>query len=145
MQHATGQYATGQCLCGSLRFQITLPVRWLAHCHCSMCRRGHGAAFVTWFGVVPTACQVLQGELIWYRSSPEAERGRCATCGSPLFFRSQRWPDELHIVLAALDAPIAQTPQLHVYYGNRVDWVDLADHLPRYATVPSQDGAPLTV
>lgn len=41
----------GGCLCGAVRYVITLPTKWCAHCHCSMCRRAHGAAFVTWAGV----------------------------------------------------------------------------------------------
>ena len=40
--------ASGRCLCGGLAFEAALPSKWVAHCHCSMCRRGSGAAFVTW-------------------------------------------------------------------------------------------------
>ncbi len=134
---------SGQCLCGDLQFQVGLPVQWVAHCHCSMCRRGHGAAVVTWFGVAPAQFTLLRGDVQWFRSSEQAERGRCAQCGSPLFFRSERWPDELHIVLAALNEPIAQQPQIHVYYADHVGWLTAADALPRYRTVPSQDGAPM--
>ena len=44
---------TGGCLCDAVRFRITLPTLFCAHCHCSMCRRPHGAAFVTWTAVPP--------------------------------------------------------------------------------------------
>ena len=27
------------CLCGAVRFELQLPSKWCAHCHCSMCRR----------------------------------------------------------------------------------------------------------
>ena len=135
--------AQGRCLCGQVQFSVQLPVRWLAHCHCSMCRRAHGAGVVTWLGTTPAQFQLSSGDIIWYRSSEQAERGRCGDCGSPLFFRSERWPDELHIVLAALNEPIAQMPQVHVYYADHVPWLQLADQLPRYRTVPSQDATPL--
>jgi hypothetical protein len=32
------------CLCGAVRGRIARPSRWVAHCHCSVCRRAHGAA-----------------------------------------------------------------------------------------------------
>ena len=39
--------ASGKCLCGAVRFRMRFPSKWVAHCHCTMCRRAHGAAFVT--------------------------------------------------------------------------------------------------
>ena len=132
----------GRCLCGQVQFSVQLPARWVAHCHCSLCRRGHGAGVVTWFGVALAQFQLQQGEIVWFRSSEQAERGRCRHCGSPLFFRSARWPDELHIVLAALNEPIAQSPQAHVYYADHVSWLSLADDLPRFRTVPREDDTP---
>ena len=49
----------GGCLCGAVRYSIGLPPLWVAHCHCSMCRRAQGAGFVTWVGASET-CFVLQ-------------------------------------------------------------------------------------
>lgn len=43
--------AQAQCLCGDITLAATLPSLWAAHCHCSLCRRAHGAAFVTWVGM----------------------------------------------------------------------------------------------
>jgi len=135
-------FAKGQCFCGAVQFEVELPVKWVAHCHCSMCRRYHGAAFVTWFGVDADHYQLNDEQVVWYCSSAQAQRGRCRQCGSPLFFRSQRWPGELHIVLAAMREPIDQEPQLHVYYADRVDWVHLQPALPCYRTVPADDSEP---
>ena len=127
--------AQGACLCGALRFELALPSKWVAHCHCSMCRRAHGAAFVTWVGMEETRCRIddPDGRLRWYDSSPGAQRGFCSNCGSSLFFRSQRWPGELHIVLANLLDPVDRAPQAHVFWDSHVDWVtlDAADGLPR--------------
>ena len=44
--------ATGSCLCGSIRYTLDRPIEEIDHCHCSMCRRFHGAAFAT-YGRVP--------------------------------------------------------------------------------------------
>ena len=35
------------------------------------------------------------------------------------------------MVLANLAGPIDREPQLHVYFDDRVDWIHVADDLPR--------------
>jgi len=132
------QRAIGACFCGNVNFSVQLPVKWCAHCHCTMCRRIHGAAFVTWFGVNDGEHRIDERDVIWYQSSADAERGRCRHCATPMFFRSKRWPGELHIALATMKAPIDLKPQCHVFYADAVDWLEWHDELPRYATVASE-------
>src|SRR5260370_8280396 len=38
---------TGGCHCGNVRYTITAPAVDTHHCHCSICRKVHGAIFVT--------------------------------------------------------------------------------------------------
>jgi hypothetical protein len=45
---SAGEVVGGACLCGAVKIETTLPSLWSAHCHCSSCRRAHGAAFVTY-------------------------------------------------------------------------------------------------
>ena len=35
----------GSCLCGSVRYEVRGLLEPASHCHCSMCRKAHGAAF----------------------------------------------------------------------------------------------------
>lgn len=115
----------GACFCRAVRFSAPTPSLWVAHCHCSMCRRAHGAPLVTWVGLRADAVQIEDGEacLRWHASSPGAERGFCSRCGSPMFFRSQRWPGELHIARALCERGIDRAPQVHVHWPDRVDWL----------------------
>jgi len=124
----------GGCLCGAVRFEVKAPTKWCSHCHCSLCRRAHGAAFVTWFGVDRSAFGLVAGEssLSWYQSTSAARRGFCGRCGSTLFFESERWADEIHIALANMDGPIDREPKAHVFCDAQVDWVELGDGLSRY-------------
>ena len=46
-------------------------------------------------------------------------------------FRSEKWPDELHICRTNIQGDIDLEPQGHVYYGSRVPWLTLGDTLPR--------------
>ncbi|HVS62016.1 MAG TPA: GFA family protein, partial [Thermoanaerobaculia bacterium] len=72
-----------------------------------------------------------ESALRWHASSPPAQRGFCSRCGSPMFFRSTRWPGELHIALAHFDGPIDRAPQSHVYWDRHVDWFLFEDGLEK--------------
>jgi hypothetical protein len=127
--------ATGRCLCGDIEFTAQLPSKWVAHCHCTMCQRSGGSAFVTWVGLDEAKCQIRdrRGWLRWYKSSDQGERGFCGQCGSTLFFRSARWAGEMHVTLANFNGPVDRAPQAHVFWDTHVDWVKLDEHdgLPR--------------
>jgi hypothetical protein len=127
------QKVGGACLCGGVKFEVQLPSLWCAHCHCTQCQRFHGAPLVTWAGFSDECFSVVSGEqnLRWYASSAPAQRGFCGECGSSLFFRSSQWPGEMHVALANLEGPLDREPQGHVFYDSHVDWLHLADDLPR--------------
>ena len=121
----------GNCLCGAVHFCATLPSKWCAHCHCTMCRKAHGAGYVTWVGFEHQQVSFTQGEkdIHWYISSPGAERGFCKQCGSSLFFRSQQWPGELHIALGCVTDEIDRQPQANVYFDRHVNWMAIDESL----------------
>lgn len=125
---------TGTCLCEGVQFEVTPPTKWCSHCHCSMCRRAHGAGVVTWFGTRRDSFRLTKGaELLrWYQSSAAARRGFCSRCGSTLFFEAQRWPDEIHIVRACVPGGIDREPSGHVFFDEHVEWLTLGDELPKY-------------
>jgi hypothetical protein len=99
-----------------------------------MCRRSHGAGYVTWIGVGYDAFRFDKGEdaLVRFRSSEHGTRSFCGSCGSTLFCESTRHPDQIDIVLANLDGPIDREPQGHFYFDDRADWVRADDGLPRF-------------
>ena len=123
----------GACLCGAITFVAQLPSLWCAHCHCSQCQRFHGAPVVTWVGFAAEGFRLTTGEhsLRWYASTAPAQRGFCGECGSSLFFRSTKWPDEMHVSLANIHGQLDRQPEGHVHYGSHVSWLQLADDLPR--------------
>lgn len=124
----------GQCLCGAIEFEVTPPSLWAAHCHCTQCRRSHGAAFVTWFGIAECRLHIHddQNLLHWHQSSAAARRGFCRDCGSRLFFQSSRWPGEMHITLASLLTPLDREPTAHVFWDSHVAWAPTVDQHPHY-------------
>jgi len=123
--------AAGSCLCGAVRFEVGAEPKWVAHCHCSMCRRAHAAGYVTWAGFPKASLRFTAGadNLTSYQSSPPAVRQFCRTCGSQLFFFHESYADEVHIPRALLAGDIGMAPKSHIYFSDRVDWVPVHDDL----------------
>jgi hypothetical protein len=98
-----------------------------------MCRRNHGAAFVTWFGVPTAQFRIVAGEatLARYQSSVHGTRSFCSRCGSSLFCMLDGDPDTIDVSLASMQAPIDRRPEGHVFFENHVDWVEFVDELPK--------------
>lgn len=76
----------GSCLCGAVKLSTPSINNHLAACHCSMCRKWGGGAFL---GVECNEGVSFEGEenIRVYQSSAWAERGFCNQCGSHLFYR----------------------------------------------------------
>ena len=129
----TARTVGGSCFCGAVRFEIELPTRVCAHCHCTMCRRAHGAGYVTWAILLREQLRVRSGSdrLVRFKSSDHGTRSFCGTCGSTLLFETTRDPERIDVVLANLDGPIDREPQFHVYFDDRADWIRADDGLPR--------------
>lgn len=123
----------GGCLCGGIRFTVTLPTLFCGHCHCGMCRRNHGAAFVTWIAVPRSQVSIDSGaaQLTRFESSEHGSRSFCSRCGSSLFCVSSRHPEIVDIPLASMDGPIDRLPESHLYSDDRAAWTIIADELPR--------------
>jgi hypothetical protein len=129
-----GDKVGGSCLCKTVRFEVTLPSRFCAHCHCQNCRRAHGAAFVTWVGFQTAQLSVTAGEdeLARYATDTGATRSFCGRCGTPLFYEGPRWPGEVHVARAAIDGEIDKLPRAHVYVDHKAPWFEIGDCLDQY-------------
>jgi hypothetical protein len=53
---------TGGCLCGGVRFEIDAPLGPIIYCHCSLCRRVSGSAFVANATVRTEVFRIVAGE-----------------------------------------------------------------------------------
>jgi GNAT superfamily N-acetyltransferase len=124
-----------------VRYALREEPALVEHCHCSMCRKWHGAAFSTLAEVKTASLEWRSGEeeLATYRSSPERDRTFCRRCGSKLFIRRLDTPDTIALCLATLDDAPAARPRRHVFDGDRVTWLPRSDSLPRYDLYPGWD------
>ena len=124
--------ASGRCLCGRLQFTLRGEQLWVAHCHCESCRRSTGSAVATFVGYNKDQLTYTRGERKFHQSSPGVYRGFCPDCGTPMTYESDRHPGEVHLYVSTLDNPAEFVPQVHVFYGERIPWMELEDELPRF-------------
>jgi hypothetical protein len=132
---------TGSCLCGAIRYEAEGALEAMHHCHCSRCRKHHGAPFVT-DGFVPAdRFRWVSGaeSLRAYRPAGwSSTRLFCGTCGSSLGGRDDRWPDLVLVAAGTLDDDPGSQPLFHIFVGSKAPWVAIADGLPQFATVPDE-------
>jgi len=131
---STATKVHGSCLCGAVRFEVGLPTAWCAHCHCTMCRRAHGAPYVTWFGAARERFAITKGEaeIARFQSSEHGVRSFCKRCGSQLLCELEEHPGIVDVALAAVEEPLDRRPQMHVFFSDRAEWANVGcDGLPR--------------
>jgi hypothetical protein len=117
---------SGGCLCGGVRYEVTLPFTPVTFCHCSMCRRWHG--HVGAYAAVDRPGFKLTSErsLKWYSTSPGVKRGFCGDCGSSLLW-DEDGESKMSICAGTLDAPTGLRPNAHIYLGSKGDYYEVPD------------------
>ncbi|BCE00867.1 GFA family protein [Marinicellulosiphila megalodicopiae] len=131
----------GSCLCGQITYQLNQSYfEPLAHCHCTMCRKFHGAAFASLMTVDKSKLVFLSGESLLKtfeceRDSVKTKRRFCGECGSSLLFESSFNTEQntVELAIASLDQPIEIFVDGHIYTKDKANWFDINDTLPKYS------------
>ena len=126
----------GGCQCGAVRYRISGAAVVVAICHCTMCRRANAAPSVAWAMYQQSHVTFTRNAPATYKSSLEAERGFCSTCGTQISFTASYIPGLIDLTVGSLDHPEAVAPALHYWDSKRLPWVRYADDLPRHAEFP---------
>ena len=122
---------TGSCLCGGVTYRVTGPLRDVVACHCGQCRKASGHF------VAATRCALADlhfdsdATLVWYRSSDKARRGFCSRCGGNLLWQADG-SDHASLSAGTLDAPSGLRLVQHIFVGDKSDYYDIDDDLPRF-------------
>lgn len=125
----------GCCLCGAVQYEVDAFSPRMGHCHCSMCRKFHGAAFATYGEAKISEFRWLQGEneLQGYTADNGTTRRFCRHCGSSMTFSSANYPDDIvEIALGTLDSNLDVLPDAHIFVGSKASWSEILDDLPQY-------------
>jgi hypothetical protein len=132
----------GSCLCGGVAWEARGLLELMSHCHCSMCRKAHGAPFATFVAAAEAGFQWLRGEMLItaYRSSTESDRRFCSRCGSVVPMAPTG--GKVWMPAGCLDADPGVRPQAHIFVGSKASWYEIADSLPRFEAYPPGWDAP---
>ena len=127
---------TGSCLCGDIAWETSAPFEWMTYCHCSTCRKAHGAAFGAYVGVNADAFRWLRGEAAVrsFASSDGNARTFCGRCGSKV---ASRWRGGVSIPAGTLDGEIGVRADRHIFAASKAPWHEIRDRLPQHAASAS--------
>lgn len=120
---------TGHCLCGSVTVTMTPTKPHLEACHCEMCRRWCGSAYVAVQGDDQVSFTGEQ-HIARFASSDWAERGFCSKCGSNLFYHFK--PTGSYSFLAGLFDDVGQlTLGEEIFVDEQPDYYSFAQETVR--------------
>ncbi|MEC4089604.1 GFA family protein [Pseudoalteromonas rubra] len=123
----------GSCLCGHVTFSVSGFSTKVANCHCTMCRKFHGAAFGTLVSV--TDLNWLSGtECLKEFTAPNGTtRTFCHTCGSSLGFRSKGVsPEDIEIAISTFDTDIPVKVDAQIFTSSKANWCSLQADIPTF-------------
>jgi hypothetical protein len=128
----------GECLCGAVQYAYEGPLGAIVHCHCSRCRRWHGAAFRTRVAARRAGFRFTSGEehVARYDSTDRVTKLFCSTCGSSLITEYRQRDDLIGLPLGGVRGELGDRPTFHIFVGSKADWVELPEGALAYDELP---------
>ena len=135
MSQNTETTATGQCLCGGVKYEVRGPLRGVFECHCKTCRRMSGGL---WHATAANRASIHihdNGGLRWYPTSEKVRRGFCGTCGSSLFYDREGAP-YIGITAGTLNDPTNLQLTARLFMSETSDYYSPDKEPPSYQKFP---------
>jgi hypothetical protein len=128
--------SSASCLCGQVAWELDGPFIFMSHCHCSRCRKAHGAAFATYVAT-PTDRFRLRGEEHVGRFEPSGRssaRNFCTGCGSVV----PAGPVQGLVFVPAgnFDDDCGERPVAHIFVASKAPWFEVEDGLTAFDEFP---------
>ncbi|MEM9386573.1 MAG: GFA family protein [Pseudomonadota bacterium] len=125
----------GRCECNEVRFEVAGEIVDFGHCHCTQCRRLHGAAFATFAAVDRKDFRYVAGEALVrsYTSSWRNERKFCSRCGSSILVDPQDEPGVLYLSMSTIEGDPPKPRAYHAWVDSKAPWHDIDDDLAKFA------------
>lgn len=134
---------TGGCLCGAIRYTVSVPVTELRACHCTNCQKGSGSAGSV-NAVIPSAAfKLTQGTLKRYESIADSGRTLyrdfCGDCGSPIYSQRATALDTVVVRAGTLDDAGDMKITANIWTRSARPWAHID---PASKQFPGQPDAP---
>ena len=92
---------TGSCLCGAIRYAVSVPVTELRACHCKSCQKVSGAGGTVNAMLPSEAFRLTKGTLKRYTAIADSGRTLhryfCADCGAHIYSQREQNPEFLSL------------------------------------------------
>ena len=114
----------GQCLCGTVRFEIIDFVPVLYQCHCSLCRKQGGSTSNTSTMVATKNFRWIAGQDVissWTKDTG-FRSDFCATCGSPVPNPVRSGTAYVWVPAGLLEDDPRLSIGVHLHTGSRAPW-----------------------
>ena len=122
----------GGCLCGAVRYRITLPPLDTGYCHCRMCQRSSGGPVQASAEIPIAGFALIKGELKAYRSSPGAVRHFCPHCGTSVFWEGDKNPATGGVAVGCFADPDFPPPDSSGWEEAMHSWLGLPPEIAHF-------------
>ena len=132
-------YLKGECLCGEISYEYRGKTGNLVHCHCSRCRKWHGAAFRSRMVVKANGYRIIQGKeyLKQYQATPNVIKTFCGNCGSSLATIYPLRDNSIGLPIAGCEGELDSYQEFHIFTDYKASWWEISDGLPQHETMPA--------
>ena|ERR1700738_235625 len=128
------------CACGQLRIRLTGDPDRVSSCHCQACQRRTGAVFSSTAFFRKSQVVLSQGERRAFRRQGESGIWLtfqfCPTCGSTVFWESERLADTICVAVGCFADPHFPSPSRTVWTVTKHEWVGFPANIPRHPKNP---------
>jgi hypothetical protein len=120
---------TGSCLCGAIRYSISVPVTELRACHCTHCQKTSGAAGSVNAPLPSEAFKLTQGTPKRYAA--RADSGRtlyryfCGDCGAPIYSQRETAPGMVVVRAGTFDNPGPMKITANIWTASARPWAHI--------------------
>jgi len=127
----------GSCMCGAVEYEIELMPEQIYNCHCSKCRKAHGAAFATQALAKGDTLKILKGkEMLKEYTGGKGVRAFCSHCGSRMMNYAPDKSMYLSVALSNVDTEIKVGPVAHVNVESKALWHEPSADIPAFQGLP---------
>lgn len=131
----------GGCACGTIRYRLRDDPIFVNCCHCRECQKISGSAFAINGMIESDRLELLNGEDELAQKDGEARCGKCLTL---LWGEHRMFGDQIKFVrLGTLDEGERIPPDAHFFVRSKHPWLEIADDLPKFETLPTDRDPPL--
>ncbi|MCZ6629479.1 MAG: GFA family protein [SAR324 cluster bacterium] len=130
-------FCEGGCSCGELRYGLKTKPVFVHACHCRLCQRLTGGAFVMNAIIEKDAVELLSGTPVSHRlqggSGSDHDVYFCRNCGTYVWSEYHRFPGSAWFIrVGTLDNPDLLAPDVHIFTRSKHPAVQLPTDVPAF-------------